>query len=254
MRRLLQSLILIALAVPAFTGLFLTWGPALFLDITLGRLAYWLATSLAIFALRGRFLWITANAIAVLIIIPVVAGGGVLALLLYALGLGGMSLTQIAAHYVFLLINMASMIPLGIALASLVPTAQIETRLLRNTRGVTVFQKALLMAMRVFNHVVFAVMPEIVQAATEELRFNGYLYKTGTKLKKRRRILIIFKAKDRAPLEGTTQSSAVLPSRYFIKSILQKLMFVAVTALCSSLKYLHLWTAEISALPDKKRK
>lgn len=228
MARLLQSIVLIILAVPAFSGLGLTAGPVLFLDINAGRLLYGLIISAAIYLLRGRFLWLTANVIAALIIIPVVAGGALLALLLYLLGFGGMNLTQIAAHYVFLFINMAAMIPLGIALASLVPAAQIESLLLRNARGVNTPQKALLMTVRVFNHVVFAVVPEIMQAVTQELRFNGYLYKTGPKVKGRRRL--------------------------FIKAILQKLMFVAVTALCSSLRYLPLWTAEISALPGKKQK
>lgn len=225
---LLRSLILILLAVPAFTGLFLTAGPTLFLDIQLGRLLYWLVTAGAIIVLRGRFLWVMTTIIAFVVAIPVAGGGALLALLLYVTGLGGMTLNQIAAHYVFLLINMLSMIPLGIALVSLIPTTALETRLLCSPAGVSTLQKIMLMALRVFNHVVFTVMPEIMQAVTEELRFNGYLYKSGTKIKHRRRL--------------------------FIKSILQKFMFVAITAICSSLKYIHFWTAEISALPNKSKK
>lgn len=228
MKHLLRSLVLIILAVPAFTGLFLTAGPALLLDIQAGRLLYWLVTAIAIIVLRGRFLWLAATIIALIIAIPVAGGGALLALLLYVTGLGGMSLNQITAHYVFLLLNMLSMIPLGIALVSLIPTTTLETRLLRSTVGVNTLQKIMLMALRVFNHVVFTVMPEIMQAVTEELRFNGYLYKSGAKIRHRRRL--------------------------FIKSILYKFMFVAIAAICSSLKYIHFWTAEISALPNKRAK
>ena len=228
MIRLLQSLVLIILAVPAFTGLCLTYGPTLFLNIQAGRLLYWLATALCIALLRGRFLWLAATVIALVIALPVAGGGALLSLLLYALGVSALTPHQIAAHYVFLFINMLSMIPLGIALVSLIPTAALEARLLRNVTGVGTLQKIMLMALRVFNHVVFAVMPEILQTVTEELRFNGYIYKTGAKNERRRRL--------------------------FLKSILQKFMFVAVAALCLSVKYIHFWTAEISALPGKGAK
>lgn len=228
MKRLPQSLILLILAVPAFTGLFLVQGPTLFLDIQAGRLLYWLATALAITLLRGRFLWLAATIIAFIIAIPVAGGGALLSLLLHILGLSAMTPNQIAAHYVFLFINMLSMIPLAIALVSLIPTAAMEAYLLRSVTGVNTLQKILLMALRVFNHVVFAVMPEILQAVTEELRFNSYIYKTGTKIKYRRWL--------------------------FLRSILQKFMFVAVASLCLSVKYIHFWTAEISALPGKSAK
>lgn len=226
MKRLLQSIILIILAIPAFSGLFLNAGPTAFFDISVGRLLYLLVTTTAILILQGRFLWLTATIIALLVAIPVVLGGSIVALILYAMNLGGMTLPQIAAHYVALFINMLSMIPLAIALVSLIPTAALETRLLRDTAGVTSLQKKLLMAMRVFNHAVFAVMPEIIQAATEELRFNGYLYKAQNKIKHKRRL--------------------------FLKSVLQIFMFMAITAICSVLKYIHFWTAEISALAGKK--
>lgn len=228
MKRLLQSLVLIILAVPAFTGLLLTNGPPLFLDIQAGRLLYWLVTALAIALLRGRFLWLAATIIAFVIAIPVAGGGALLSLLLYALGLSGMTLHQIAAHYVFLFINMLSMIPLGIALVSLIPTAAMETYLLRSVIGVGTVRKILLMGLRVFNHVVFTVMPEILQTVTEELRFNGYVYKSGVQIKRRRRL--------------------------FLRGLLQKFMFVAVAALCLSVKYIHFWAAEISALPGKGAK
>lgn len=228
MQRLVQSLILIIVAIPAFTGLLLTQGPTLFLDIQAGRLLYWLITALAIAVLRGRFLWLAATLIALIIAIPVAGGGALLSLLLYLLNLSGMSLVQIAAHYVFLFINMLSMIPLGIALVTMIPTAALESRLLRSVTGVSIPQKIMLMALRVFNHVVFTVMPEIMQTVTEELRFNSYVYKTGLKVKCRRWL--------------------------FLQSLLQKFMFVAVAALCLSVKYIHFWAAEISALPSKKQK
>lgn len=228
MRRLAQSLILLIVAIPAFTGLFLTQGPALFLDIQAGRLGYGLVTALAIAALRGRFLWLSATLIAFVIAIPVAGGGALLSLALYVVGLSAMTPMQIAARYVFLFINMLSMIPLGIALVTLIPTAALEARLLRGVTGVSLPQKSMLMALRVFNHVVFTVMPEIMQTVTEELRFNGYVYKTGLRAKHRRRL--------------------------FLHSILKKFMFVAVAALCLSVKYIHFWAAEISALPGKKQK
>lgn len=228
MKRLMQSLVLIVLAAPAFSGLFLNDGPTLFFSVTATRVGYLLALNLAIFILRGRFLWLTASVIAVAVTIPVVGGGGLLALILYAFNWGGMTLTQIASHYAVLLINMLSVIPLGIALVSLVPAAALEARLMRNTAGINLPQKILLMAMRVFNHVVFAVMHEVMQAALEELRFNNYLYKARLIGKKRR--------------------------RRFLKNLLQKFMFMALTALCLSLKYIHFWTAEISALPGKRQK
>lgn len=227
MLKWLQTMILLLAAVPAFTGLGLMLGPAVLDGLHVSRLFYWLIISLAILLTRGRFLWLTANVIALAICIPVVVGGGLLALLLYTLNQSAWGLAQIAAHYAILLVSMLSMIPLGISLVSLIPTAAIETRLLNNVQGITPGRKILLMAVRVFNHVVFTVMPEILQTVREELRFNGYLYRTRTRRGKR---------------------------RLFVKSALQKLMFVAITALCVSLKYIYFWAGEISALPDKKRK
>lgn len=228
MKRLFQSLILIILAIPAFTGLGLNAGPQLLLNISLGRIIYLCVTSGAIFALRGFSLWRTAIIFAVIILIPIVFGGILIALIIYALEFGDMGLADIAAHYIFLFINMLTMIPLGLALVSLIPFAAIETRLLKNTRGVSKTEKVLLMAMRVFNHVLFAVMPEIVQAAWEELRFNKYMYKNSPSVLGKRRL--------------------------YLHSTVSKLKFVAITAVCTSLKYVHFWTAEISSLPDKKEK
>lgn len=223
--RLFAAVVLLALSVPAFSGLYLDRGPIVLPGVALARIVYLAVVALAVFATRGRFLWLTAYVIAGVILLSVVGGGFVLAVALLGLGYSPMSFQEILEHYCRLAVNMATVIPLGLALVSLVPFAGIETSLLQNPRGVSRLEKVLLMALRVFNHVLFAVMPEIVQVVFEELRFNSHVYKSRRGGRRR---------------------------RVFLRSIIRLVTFVSFTALCNSLEYIHFWTAEISNLPDRR--
>lgn len=230
MTRLLQSRIFVAqilllLSVPAFTGLFLDRGAPVFLGVNLIRLIYLAVVAGMVFLLRGRILWLTAYIVSLVIILSVAGGGLALALALLALGYNPMPLDAIFGHYFRLAVNMLTVIPLALALVSIIPFASMETNLLQNPRGVSRMEKVMLMGLRVFNHVLFAVMPEIVQVIFEEIRFNRHVYK-NQKAGRRRRM--------------------------FLRSIIHLATCVAFTALCNSLEYIHFWTAEISNLPDRR--
>lgn len=223
--RVLAAVVLLALSVPAFTGLYLDLGAEVFLGVGLARLVYLAVVAAMVFLLRGRYLWLTAYIIGFVIILFVVGGGLALSLVMLWAGYGAMTLGEILNHYARLAVNMATVIPLGLALVSLIPFAAMESGLLQNPRGVSRPEKVLLMGLRVFNHVLFAVMPEILQVVFEELRFNRHVY-AARKTRGRRRI--------------------------FLRSIIHLVTFVAFTALCNSLEYIHFWAAEISNLPNRR--
>lgn len=221
--RWFAAAVLAALAVPVFFGAGLHWGPVLAGEIRLSRLVFLAGVAAAVALVRGRLLWLTAYAVTGVVMLSVAGGGLLLSLLLLALGQDAREPAAILGHYAGLAVNIATVVPLALALVSLVPFAALETRLLRDPRGVTRCEKFLLMALRVFNHVLFDVMPDIVQAVGEEMRFALHD-------RRRRRVR----------------------RRPFWSGMVRLISFAALTAVAKALEYIHLWTVEISALPERK--
>jgi hypothetical protein len=164
-----------------------------------------------------------ALAVSALVLIPVVLAGATLTWGLSWIAtsppdaLGGYG-----AHYVRLALNMLGVIPLALGIVASIPFSRIEQRLLKNACGVAVWEKKLLMAVRVFNHITFFVIPSLLEVVREERPFGSLRPEVKTGAGRRGR---------RLPIAGLVQ--------------------FAVAGICGALRFIPLWAREIAALPDR---
>ena len=172
-------------------------------------------------------------AISAMISLPVVFGGGSISYLMYLLNMGGVSDPYFfGAHYLELAITMLSVVPVALSMVAVIPMGALEQRLIRGRQVVTRFQKSALMCLRVFNHVLFNVIPSIVEIMHEEGIFH-------------------------TPPQGTSDASRPMSlgerwQRFHCRSklLLQQLIQVGVQGICSAIEYIPLWSVEISQLPE----
>jgi len=154
--------------------------------------------------------------VAALVVIPVVYGGATVATV-WGLIVGATS-EQAASwggHYLRLTVNMLTVVPLALAVVIQVPYARLEQRLIEERPAAGSAGKAVLMSLRVFNHIVYAVIPAILEVMREERIYGG---------------------KD--PLR-----------RNRWRDLTGTLIHVGVEAISSAICYIPLWAVEISRLP-----
>jgi hypothetical protein len=206
---------LMLLAVPAFTGLQPTgWSQVLIPGATLGAVIFALGASVVIGLVCGPGVLGGALTVAAMMVLAVVFGGATVSYGLHLLGWaypGGAP--DFSPHYLALALNMLTVIPLAVAMVVTLPLERAETALLRGGRAVSPGRKGLLMALRVFNHVAFFVIPEILEIVREE------------------RML-------------------VLEAKGAWRRLCADLVQLGVAGICGSLQYLPLWAKEIARLPD----
>jgi len=116
---------------------------------------------------------------------------------------------------------------------AVIPFHEMENRLLRTHEGVTRRQKMLLIVLRVFNHIVYYVIPDIMEVVREERLWH-------------------FSAKE--PLQKGGSSAKA--SRYGAMSVvfhnaISGLVYLAVEGICASIRYIPVWALEIARLPEK---
>jgi len=220
---------LAVLAVPVFTGLsFLpegqpmlpgvSWGPVVETALVMGGVA----------GLCGRAFLGNAIAVTALILVPIVFGGGLVAWLLEVLGgvapaaAGGLH----GAHYIRLTLNMLGVIPLALALVASIPFDRLEQGLLRRERGISTGEKYLLMFIRVFHHIVYFVIPNILEVMREEALLRRF--------------------SETAPgLTGFRRW------RIWVRRLTAGLVQVGVSGICAALRFIPLWAREIDDLPRR---
>ena len=129
--------------------------------------------------------------------------------------------------YLALCVTMLTVIPLAISLVASVPIQTIETRLLRQTQGVNLRQKMFLMALRVFNHVVYYVIPDILEVTREERRLRP--------------------AKPSGFTPSFWDRIRFLPLA--TSALIRVLIQIAVEGICSAIQYIPLWAVEIAQVP-----
>jgi len=216
--------ILLLAAVPAFSGLQpASWSQVLVPGATRGAVILALAAPAAIGLACGLRPLAGALAIGALTTLTVVGSGAAVAGVLHLLGWaypGGAA--ELAPHYLALALNMLTVIPLAAAVVLTLPLERAETALLRaaGSGGVPRRRKALLMALRVFNHVAFFVIPEILEIVREERLLSPA-----------------------APPPG--------PRR---RRLAADLVQLGVAGICGALQYLPLWAREIARLPEPPRR
>lgn len=220
---------LAALAVPVFFGLTpfpegaevmpgLAWGAVFY--------AFLAMTGVAVFC--GWVFLANTLAVTALIVSPVVFAGGLISWLLAIISgaAPGLAGSIHGVHYVRLALNMLSVIPLALALVASVPFDRIEQKLLRRPGGISLGEKYLLMFVRVFNHIVYFVIPNLLEVVREE-----------------------------ALLRNLSKNTSLWPGALGVRGwgcrLIAGMVHIGVSGICASLRFIPLWAREIDDLPGR---
>ena len=228
--------LLAAVAVPAFTGY-----PVNALDgsilpgITWGWIGYFLTVHTLIRSVLGATHAANVVSVASLITLPVVFVGGTVSYLMVLAGIGHAGgPAAYSAHYVSLCLTMLTVIPLALSMVAVIPFHRIEQNLLLHPQGVSTAEKVLLMFLRVFNHIIHAVIPNIVEVMREEQQWQIAL--NGSRGPHRP--------------SGHCKRRGIMVSR--LRVIVRAMRRIGIEGICAAVQHIPLWAVEISQLPDKK--
>jgi hypothetical protein len=229
--------VLLILAVPAFTGYpIASFDAEILSGITYGWVLYFLIVNTSIAAIIGRQFFPNAVAIAALMSMSVVFVGAGVSYLIFLLGLGYESgPPAYSAHYVSLCLTMLTVIPLALSLVAILPFHDFEQKLLTNPAGVSKIEKFVLMFLRVFNHIVYFVIPDILETMREE----GFHKKwTGSTMRT-------------AAISGRLGNFQLIKRK--LAGLSRDLVHIAIEGICASIQFIPLWAVEISQLPERHR-
>ena len=223
-------LLLLVAGVPAFYVPALDWIPGQILPgIDWGRVVYFAGLHLVLLAILGQRWYANLLTAATWITLPVVFMGAAITWMGAGLGLAQSNATEAGIHYAGLGLSMLSMVPLSLGLVALMPFSRLENSLLRRPGGISLFQKKMLMVLRVFNHAVFFVIPSLVEVLRQE------------------RAMV----RQRADLAGRSRWSGFQWSR--IKGTLDLVTYLAVESICAAVQFIPLWAYEIGRLPEPRQ-
>ena len=230
--------LLVVVSIPAFTGY-----PVNALDfsvipgVTWGWLGYFLTANTLILLVLGPSHFSNTVSVSALVTLPVVFVGATVSYLLFLTGFGHPDgPAAYSAHYVSLCLTMLTVIPLALSLVAVIPFHEVEQRLLSNRKGVSGFEKSQLMFLRVFNHIIYFVIPNILEVMREENRFR-----IGPD-----------HADDRSRKTGIYKGPGPRSSR--MRALIRAMTRFGIEGICAAVQYIPLWAVEISRLPDRKGK
>ncbi|MCF8067196.1 MAG: hypothetical protein K9L30_01280 [Desulfobacterales bacterium] len=225
----LKALIIWVLAVPAFTGFPIHYlHGRLLAAVDYGWIIYGAIVYAAIVLLLGKKIYKITIIIALAITIPLVLLGtliSIIGLLISGWNVG--DLMDIIGHYAHLMATMIVVIPLALSMITVLPFYRLESHILQSRHGVGMWPKIVLMFLRVFNHIFYFVIPNIIEVIREE----GVLPGRG--------------------VLTSGQTSKKLPLLKRLRKITQVLVNIGVESICSAIRFIPLWVDEISMLPDK---
>jgi hypothetical protein len=222
------------ISIPALTGFPIDrFSVEIVGGVGAGWLGYSILSHTAISNMVGyrRYVWILT--LTVWITLPVVLGGALISSLIHLTQLNDMTFQAVrGAHYLKLCITMMTVVPLAMSLIAIIPFGKIEQELLFRKTGLSRRQVRLLMFLRVFTHILYSVIPNVLDVLREEgmirNRFhNPDFQTTGLPLHRRCRICL---------------DQAGLWTRY--------MRHVAIECICSSVQYIPLWAVELSQLAE----
>ena len=229
--------LLAILSVPTFSGYPVTsFQTEIISGLTYGWLFYCFLVNAFILILTGGRFFANAIAIAALISTPVVYFGATVSYLIFLSGLGyQLGPYAYSAHYLSLCISMLTVIPLALSMVAIVPFHELEHKLLQKQRGVSKTEKFFLMSLRVFNHIVYFVIPNILESIREERHYKKW---AQNNLK-------------------TKHDSVKLGKIFTIKTklagLIKDMTQLGVEGICAAIQYIPLWAVEITQLPDKRQ-
>ena len=229
---------LIIIAVPAFCGYPLVLFDAEIISgLTYAWTFYFFVVSVMILVICGKRFYANIVAVAALISMPVVFMGGSIAYLLFLSGLGYQSgQSGYSSHYLSVCVTMLTVIPLALSMVGIVPFQRFEQNLLQNKTGVSRLEKFFLMFLRVFNHIVFFVIPNILETIREEGQYRRWVERD---------------------LKSASQASVpkeTIAVKRKLTALIKTMIQLGVEGICASIQFIPLWAVEISQLPDKRSK
>ena len=115
---------------------------------------------------------------------------------------------------------MLTVIPLALSLVAIIPFQDFEQGLLNTTTGVSKIEKWILMFLRVFNHIVFFVIPTIVETLREEAQYKKWVASSVT-----------------ASSTVSVQGKLILLGRRF-SVLIKDMTQVGVEGICASIQYI----------------
>lgn len=214
-------------AIPAFTGYPVNrFNVEVVAGITRAWAVYFLIANGMVWGLCGHRRYARILTATVLVTVPVIASGGCISFVVSLFAANTWSAqVEYSAHYLGLCITMLTVVPIALGLVATIPLQVFEQQLLQNRTGVTMTQKRLLMALRVFNHIVYYVIPNILEVVREERQFLAFDNRI-----------------DRSKIR-----TGVLPR---VALVMRRMTHVAGEGICAAVQYIPLWAAEIARLPD----
>ncbi len=224
-----KTLIIWCLALPAFTGFPMNYIHGRLLSaVDYGWIVYGAVVYAAIVLVLGKKIFKITVIIALAIAIPLVLLGTLISLIgLFISGWNTGGLSGIMGHYVRLMATMIVVIPLALSMITVLPFYRLESHILKSRHGVGMWQKIVLMFLRVFSHIFYFVIPNILEVVREE----GLLPRRG------------------ALTSGQIRKNVTVLKRLI--KITQALVNIGVESICSAIRFIPLWADEISMLPDK---
>jgi hypothetical protein len=232
MRWKLKFCLLLIVALPAFSGVLLKdFKQMLVPGLSLSWTLYLFGVHLVVLFLLGIHRYGKIAGIASLITLPVIFSGASLSYLLWLVENGHPSdAHSFGAHYLSLLVAMLTVIPLSLTMVAILPFGHFEQQLLQRKDGVTLMEKRLLIAIRVFNHTVFDVLPTILEVLREESNQPTESEQLDENMKNHRLKKII-----RRPMK-----------------MISMMIQIGVEGICTTIQYIPLWAVEISQLPNRR--
>ena len=223
----IKALIIWALAIPAFTGYPVNHIPgALFPGASYGWLAYGAMVYSTIVLLIGKKVLKVSIVVALTIAVPLVLFGTLISTIgQFMSGWSQSHPADYIVHYISLMVTMLVVIPLALSMVAVIPFHRLEQQLLLSKRGVKTSEKMILMFLRVFSHIFYFVIPNILEVIREEGVLTRKRYLTGSRQHNR------------------------LPLSQRIGKMVQMLVNIGVDSICSAIRYVPLWAEEISKLP-----
>ncbi len=218
------------LAIPAFTGYPLGYfQEALLPGLAWGWVVYAAMVHAAALSLLGPSPYRLALLITLLITLPVVVlGAGISLAILFFQGWTAADLNAIVIHYVALAVTMLTVIPLALSIMAVIPFHRMENKLLNRAGGVTLLHKCALMFTRVCIHVIYFVIPDILEVLREERILNQIMGRQSSR--------------------GEAKLSLRMRGTILVRNMIQ----VGVEGICSSVRHIPLWADEIARLPGRE--
>ena len=234
----IKFILLAIISVPAFIGYpVVLFDSELLSGLTYGWVVYFFLVHAIIPAINGTRFYANVLAVAALISMPVVFVGGFICYLIFLLGIGYASgQSAYSPHYVSVCVTMLTVIPLSLSMVGVVPFQRFEHKLLQHRAGVTKREKGILMFLRVFNHIIYFVIPDILETIREERHYRKWM---------------ATEVKTSSQFSG---SRGILQIKNKILTLKTGMIQLAVEGICASIQYIPLWAVEISRLSDKKHK